>query len=198
MKPKNFILITLLGAAMCLCVWWFARQKEDARGKSTEVPKPKQIALPSIGTSIAPPILKPNSVAAGKPVATPTLSTSSDPQSDLKTLIPEIARLIREGNDLDEYLTYENPKNRNPKTIQQLREEKAQNDSDFAQDPQFRIIMDKEHDKRARAWEVMASQTPAFNGAGDEATYKLVEDIGNGSLQDEITFTKIDGKWYED
>ncbi len=189
MKPKNFILITILGAIGCLGIWWFARQKEDARGESTEVP---MASMPKAPNQLAPtsPQPSPTPSVAGKPIATPTPDTKADPQVDLKTAIPDIARLLRAGDKAGILQTYTEPGRVNSAQMQRLQalQQQAQGDP----------TLQRLNEAAAESYEALEALTPTYNDAGDEATYAFVM-FGGGINPDtnaEVTFVKINGKWY--
>jgi hypothetical protein len=154
-----------------------------------KVEAPKKAAL----QTIVPPAPKAaaTSIAAAQSVA--------DPQADLKTAIPDIARLVRTGALADWYRTYRPP---------------AEYDADFfrtEQELQDQFARDAETGANeslqaygaafANAIEDLETQTPVYNAAGDEATFQLDFNVNEPDSPDPagprpVTFQKIGGKWY--
>jgi hypothetical protein len=156
---------------------------------------PRQFAPPAITPPVASLATKPDSAPAAvpPPVAESPPNPNADPQADLKTALPDIVRLLREGDRVGAYKTYCPPDELNPRDIQQMQELLMQSLAAAAQDPGLQQLMQKNQDEFSLAFEALEDQTPTYNDAGDEATYKFA----NPSEGEEpLTFVKIDGKWY--
>jgi len=104
----------------------------------------------------------------------------------LKTALPELARQIRAGMGIFNFTA--------PDVLAfdfapgewQKRQEQTMA---FFKDPASESAR-KNADETASFYESLESQTPTFNAAGDEATYKVPD--GRESL----TFIKVGGRWY--
>ncbi len=165
---------------------------------------PKEIA-PSI---IAQPIASP----APKPDAAPVAESQpkADPQTDLKTVIPDLVRLVRAGDNLRMVQTYTPPEiwaKIGPEYTQQF-QKIVQPKLDAAnRDPEMERRWRMISEPAAGSYEALEKQTPTFNANGDEATYIFTlpeaTDLVNGTYTGTSTgpkiplvFVKINGKWY--
>lgn len=137
--------------------------------------------------------------AATKPVA------ADNPQKDLKTAIPDIARLIKRGdfpNYTRTYLAPDKLKQMPASSIGHSLEQMVQ-DPALAKTSQFSDFLQQMHqilDGEAKAWEALESQTPAYNQAGDEATFTKAKLSASPpyawSEKETVVFVKINGLWY--
>lgn len=118
--------------------------------------------------------------------------TASDPQADLNTAIPDLISLIQSDQLLTAIKRYMPPAyfEQMPQAVQDQLEQQEQN---LLADPNM-----AEHRRDAvNALQSMIHMTPLLDQAGDRATYRLDSDTANpGHLPQEISFVKIDGKWY--
>jgi hypothetical protein len=121
----------------------------------------------------------------------------------LKTAIPDIARLLRSGEQVAFLQTYFSPEQLNqldPQFIERLQKKQQQEQADFAQHPEDRRvqedhqILQQECEGAAEIYEAIEDQTPALNDTGDEATYNT--SMGGTMALTTIVFVKINGKWY--
>ncbi len=207
MKPKNFIVIALVVAILCLGLWWFTRSKASAPEKTavaklpapSQVEAPKYVAPSTIAPPLAPPAAKPDAapIAAAHPTADSSPDPNADPQADLKTAIPDIARIKRAGDMLAFAQTYTPPDELDPQDIQIIQKFQAE----FAKDPGLKERTQPSAEAEAQAWEALEEQTPTLNSTGDEATYTFTSppepDAGQPvSIETTIVFLIINGKWY--
>jgi hypothetical protein len=131
---------------------------------------------------------------------------SDDPQTDLKTAISNLVRLIRDGEWATFRETYDSPNfNRDSNVSLELRESQVGFET---ADPQEKKVMQQGFDVMALSYEALETQTPIFNAAGDEATYQYAPPMYSEdpvtklsiSVQGDtfwpITFIKINGRWY--
>ena len=195
---------------LAVAIWLFNHLMPSTRQNSGIAPGPGKSAAAAPGpspTTIAPPKLAPP--AAKAPIVTPAgaagatglpatpATESADPQAELKTLIPEISRLFLAGNSLEIYQNYVAPSEFDPKVVQQIHDEQSKVEAFSAQDPGLREQIRVLRESMARDWEALGTQTPVMNDAGDQATYQLVMNGGNGqTLTNAVVFIKINGKWY--
>ena len=202
MKPKNFFLITLVVASVCLGIWWFTQLKTGAPVKIASQTKPADPVTPKQGAPpvIVPPMVLPTTKPDALPVATtPPAAPSSqdavaDPQTDLKTAILDLARLKRIGDAIKVYQTYTRPDKLDPQRIPEIEEYLKR----LARNPELQLIVQNQNNAFARALEDLEFQTPTYNDAGDEATYWVTPPLDNGVSSDQFpaVFVRIDGKWY--
>jgi hypothetical protein len=202
MKLKNFVMIAI--AVGCLGLWCSTRPAVAAA--ETTADDPKQL-VPSI---IAPPIAPPVPKSDSAPAATVKTVSGADPQTDLKTVIPDLVRLVRSGDTLAEMQTYTQPAiwtKMGPEYIQKYKEIIQPKLDAAARDPEMERRRRMVSEPVARSYEALEKQTPTFNAKGDEATYILtmpaVTDLVNGTYTGTNTgpkvplvFVKINGKWY--
>jgi hypothetical protein len=111
----------------------------------------------------------------------------------LSTALPDIARLLRDG-DFDTlmktYMTPDKLASMSPQDQQRMTMM-----SQMAQNPQVKPMFDA----MADAIEGLKDQTPTMNDAGDEATYQLSPPEGMAppnTPPQPVTFVKINGQWY--
>jgi len=209
MKPKNFIIISLVIAIVCFGTWWLMRPKATKPAKTAVAPMPakadafalskveapKRLAPPTIappGNLLAPlPDIAP--IAATQPTA--ALSPVPDSKSlvELDATIAKIANFYREGDLLGYYQYITQPDKIDFNRLQQLQNSKQQNDDLAAQVPYWREEMLKDFMPFAKAYEDLETQIPTFNSDGNEATYVF-------TIEDEdphpMTFVKINGRWF--
>jgi len=202
MKLKTPTLIALAVAIVGLGLWWLSQPTTAAPEKMAAAPLPaktmvpaKMVASPTIAPPVAPPAQQTDIAlaAVAPPIEESPPDPNADPQADLKTAIPDIVRLIRAGDQVGAYKTYCPPDELNPKDVQQMQDLIMQSMAATAQVPELQQLMQKNRDEFARAFEALEDQTPIYNDAGDEATYKFAMP-GEGT--EPMTFGKIDGKWY--
>jgi hypothetical protein len=151
----------------------------------SKVEAPKQLAPPTIAPPVTPPTPKPGTT----PIAE-SPPDSNDPQTDLKTAIPNLAHLYKSLDWPSLYQTYTPPDKIDPQEMQtlQLSKEKL---------AAAGIIDDEYWDNFSQSFEALAYQNPTYNDAGDEATYEWTLNLVDAAPYHEITtFVKINGKWY--
>jgi len=210
MKPKNFALVILVIAIIGLVIWWFMRPTIASSGKTAEAPSLAKTDPPMIATHIAQ--VEPPKLPPAIPNSTDVVSTSADPQTDLKTAISDIARLFRD-NDLTTFeKTYSPPGTFDPVKWQEQQKRAADSLQNLAamatQHPEMQQQiqhmqqqMQQMQDDRNQSWEVLVNETPTYNATGDEATYVFTQQAtpGNGPPVQAAfhkVFIKINGKWY--
>ncbi len=190
MKPKNFILITLVVILVCFVVGWFMRltapeKTADASAQSKSEAPNAVAPSAQIVKPLAPPVQYKTETA--NPPA-----KSTDPQADLKTAIPDIARLLLAGDLATYQKTYTPPDRLDFDTLQAIQD--AQNHLDIDLSFQQYIAVE------AQRFVAIETQTPKYNDAGDEATFTFPEtmypDVDGPLDEQPIYFVKINGKWY--
>jgi len=193
-------MLVLIVALLCEGIWWFMRPKIAAPEKTAEAPIPAKVSVTAPIKIEAP---KPVAPSTPKPDAAPVADTpppdvDADPQADLKTAIPDIARLKRSGDFLTIYENYTPPDKLNPQTIQTDRIMAKRIADGAANDPRLKQITQRQNESVARAYEALESQAPTYNETGDEATYMYLAppELVSGSVPYPMTFVKINGKWY--
>jgi hypothetical protein len=100
--------------------------------------------------------------------------SKADPQTDLKNVILDMARLTRECDILGLVKTYTQPAiwaKLGPQYIQQYDAVEKQRQVQFTQYPGAEQQYHQTMEQLAAAYEALENQTPTFNGKGDEATY---------------------------
>ncbi len=199
MKSRNYTLMAIFIAAVTLVHWWFnlpgplTKTSVDS-GNLPGALAPRAI-LPASQNSHPPPtesVARPEITGpAPAPAVEPT--PSADPQSSLKTAIPDLVRRLRSGDRVDAYKAYTPPNEFDAQIIQQMQESQLQALAVAAQDPAFRQILQKNQDEVAQAYEALEDQTPTLDATGDEATYEISMP---GSGKGPVIFVNVDGKWY--
>jgi hypothetical protein len=204
MKPKNFALVVLVVAIVGIGLWWFTRSTAVAPEKTAtalmpaKTDAPKQVAPMIITPPIASPAPIPDVVPVSArpivvlPIAAAPPDPSADPQTDLKTAIPDVARLYRAGDQVKIYLTYTRPDQIDSQIMQQIQTQQAQTNN-FQDQPWDEISEDE-----AASFDEIEDQTPILNAAGDEATYMLrrTDAAVPPGTRMPMTMIKINGKWY--
>jgi hypothetical protein len=205
MKRKNFIGIALLVALVGIGVWWMMRLAAEApaktAGMAAQPGSPRMGGTPTttapVNSGIAPP--SPNPVAS-LPLPTSAPDTSGDPQADLKTAIPDIARLWKAGDLVTFYEKYTPPDLLDPVYIQEMKDGMQKDVRALAQDPQAQLSFQESNEENAKTYENLEFQTPTLNATGDKATYIYTMPGFNGApaRQMRMVFIKINGKWYNE
>jgi len=195
----KYYLWVMLTVLVAFAYWYGTRGELTVTAASGESQKPKAKANPTV-------LAQPAVAAPATPIAGNTAVAATalveDPQKDLKTAIPDIIRRTRLGEFAWE--TYTLPAElakRTPEEIEGARQAKEL----LQRDPEIRQDLQKSFDVEAAAYEALENQIPAYNAAGDEATYSFhrpaPDDLGHGTLTqatppEALTFIRVDGKWY--
>jgi hypothetical protein len=201
MKSKNFTLIVLIAVIVGVVLWWFTLQPAATPGKSVEVPTPVKTDGPKMAAQVAQvelplaPAVQPEAeTAQAAPIAAAPIA--ADPQADLKTALPDMARLLRHGGMLELEMAYFQPAvlaAMDPQMVQQMQMRVA----NTPPEPVSPI-----YEARAKIYESLANQTPIFNATGDMATYTVVpamftsDNVNENNLPTTIMMVKVNGKWY--
>lgn len=124
-----------------------------------------------------------------------------DPQADLKTLLPEMARQLRAVHDQYDFYPPEAllKNGMTPERIARIRE--AEKELIAKNGDPVIVNMDEAF---AKAIEDMATRPPVMNAAGDEATYLYSPPTGlemntgqaGSAPLENVTFIKINERWY--
>ncbi len=121
----------------------------------------------------------------------------NDPQADLNFVLPDIANALQAGDLASLYVRYLPPDyvaQMPPQVLAQL----PQQAHNLMADPNARQRMMAV----AKLLQALQAQTPVFNAAGDQATYKLdtytaeIKTLSTNIKLQEVTFVKQNGKWY--
>ncbi len=204
MKPQRFILIALAAVIVGASLWWFTRPAETPE-KTADVPALAKANTPKTAgptTQIAQPLAPPVKIKSQTAKSADAPPNSSDPQADLKTAIPEIARLVRAGDWATFRETYTSPDKADPRDIQKMRDVQQQTEIDVSKDPKYGQFMQQQYEAMAESFEALENQTPIFSAAGNEATYQYATPafsngkMVQGVIPEAMTFVKINGKWY--
>ncbi len=152
---------------------------------------PTTLAAPARSNAQSPPPVIPPAQKTADPAATVTANDiNGDPQTGLSTAIPDLANLIQTGDLLTAFTRYM-PPSYFEQMPQPVKDQLAQQELNLLADPraqQSRIEL-------VQILQGMQSQTPTMNEAGDRATYPVEPFKGHPDLH-EITFMRVDGKWY--
>ncbi len=202
MKRRRLFSIGLvfLLALIGLDLWWFLRPTATAPEKTAAAAStPPKIDSVKIAAPVAQ-VEQPKLPAVTPKPEAETIAdapSNTDPQADLETAIPDIARLLEAGDMLGLYKTYTPPDMIDPNKIKtQLA--LSQRYAGVNRDPQQQQILKKIFDAAARSIQDLETQTPTYNATGTEATYLYTTpaDIGAPIKTISKTFIKINGKWY--
>ena len=151
--------------------------------------QPKAVATPPAGSTLSP--------APSPALGTAKQSTASNPQTDLKTTIQDIARLTKSGDLALLAKTYMPPDQYAQSSAQYA---STPNFAEMAKNPQIQPILpqlQQASEAQGKAFEALKDQTPTYNTAGDEATYMMSPPPGEGDgTPQPITLVKIGGLWY--
>ncbi|HVT82262.1 MAG TPA: hypothetical protein VHM90_16590 [Phycisphaerae bacterium] len=199
-EPALVVLVVILAAVG----WWYAPRNRSTPEKAAQsvASAPNKVATT---LSATPPLVAPPAASAVKQSEAAADATAApDPnafaKAELQADVREIARLKRNGDFVDFYLTYILPDKIDQKIVEDLQKTQANAVALEARSPEATRIFQDLYDMAARSWEAMENQTPTFNPAGDEATYKFSLVDANGAvtntLVSTITFIRINGKWY--
>jgi hypothetical protein len=205
MKGKNFIWAFLVLTIAVVGIWWFMQMKAAAPEKIAVVPAPAPAEtdapkpiMPASG--IAPPAAPPvgNNSEAPALAAKTDAPIDADPQSDLKTAIPDLARMW-DTDDLAAIVRTYAPPDELAKSPWLLQHAQDATNFRMTAEPDLKADLHKVDEREAQELESIENQTPTFNDAGDKATYTVYsppdEDYPNGE-EGSVTFVKINGKWY--
>lgn len=156
---------------------------------------PTKIAAPNL----VPPVPNGSSVAVQPDAAIAPV----DPQADLKTALPDLARLTRSGDLATRFQLYTPPDRFTPEALVNLQNRRQEMDNNLAMaSPDLQAEMRRNRqqitDDAAKIFEDAAGETPDLNAAGDVASYLYTPLIlGKPSSQQErLVLVKINGKWY--
>ncbi len=202
-RKFNPVILLLLVVLIPVGFWFFAQSPSPTPEKYTPVkiasPAPvldKAAIKARISALVAPPAARPKNdftpilVTAPADAATPD---HADPQSELKTAIPEIARLWREGKIADLRMTYDAPGRISPEMVQLLLYKQQEINDLIAAHPEVQQTYRDSMEAGAKPYEELEGQIPLYNDAGDEATYQMRQEDGSYAP---AVFVKINGKWY--
>jgi len=201
MKAKAPLLALLVVVAI-ICAWWFLRpnvpaaEKTAAASTATKAETPKlaasstQVALPK-----APPVPADPATVPADPSPDP-----NNPQADLKTAIPYIVNMLRLGDIFTLKTNFTAPNTVTPQQHQERGEQLVRSMTYIASstDPKFRADMQKLDEAQIKEYESFENQTPTYNSTGNEATYTYKDDpvLDGDDFIHNVTFVKINGKWY--
>jgi len=196
MKTRYYFGLILAG--LVAGAWWDGTQGEPARKTEANL-----VALPTkVQKTINNEVSTPQApvVAPHQGSETVIVLAEIDPQTDLKTAIPDIVKRYRAGDMMYSYLTPAEQAKLPSEEIQRRIDERAP-----TADPTWNQSMQKLDDAMALSYEALEKQIPAMNAAEDEATYAYhqptLEDMLNGTASrnnpvETLTFIRIDGRWY--
>jgi hypothetical protein len=158
--------------------------------------------------------------ATAAPASTATASTA-DPQQDLKTAIPDLLRIVKGGDFKTLVQTYAAPAKRaallsmfDPSSdpdFQKMPPEAQAMILQTMQGPEMKAQLNEMMQTLIAGLESIQDATPTYNDAGDKATYKVTLPPGStpagatppdsgpgGKDSDDLTFVKVDGRWFMD
>ena len=220
-RKKNTGAVVVIVAALA-GLWWFTQPtfspvkiasapltaKPDVVTEFQYSVDPKSPALhpPASAPMAPPPPRSPQTPSAAIP-------QPADPQADLKTVFPDIARLWRNGDIMKLMQTYmpDEWARMTPEWMQQAQDLEAWDKARAAINPNDR---DPKEEPMAQMYEALKDQTPTFNATGDEATYFVVRHalalpaialppgmppipgLGEDPPPMTLVMVKINGKWY--
>ena len=101
-RKFNFVALLVWVVLIGIGFWLYMQQKRTTPETPAIVLAPAKVAAPSLGKFAAPSAPAASSAAVGN--INPT-----DPQSDLKTALPDLVSLIRAGDSLTRLRTYYPP-----------------------------------------------------------------------------------------
>lgn len=201
MKPRMIIVLLVIILALGIFYWIglpvvpsLVPEKTATTSKPI-APPPGHLASSPIGSPPLAPAAQPLAPASGSQASASSLP--ADPQSDLKTAIPDIVAMMREGDLAKFYETYCPPEKFSLGMLQVA--QRNQENQAAETDPQMLQIIREIRDLSAKSYEALEEQTPALNVAGDEATFQYTPYGTPGFPPPEprpLVFIKINGKWY--
>jgi hypothetical protein len=204
MKPQNIVIAVILIAAIAAGACAPAEKVADAPKADTPAPAATTPPAPAVkptpptptpAPAVAKPAMAPVSAPAPAPAPAADTGTAStgNPQADLSTAIPDVARLMRAGDFAMLTKTYMPPDKYASMTPQQQQQMAMM--AAMAQSPEAKPMFDALADSFAS----LKDQTPTYNDAKDEATYMLAPPAGMAppnTPPQPVTFVKINGQWY--
>ncbi len=149
---------------------------------------PPETKTPRVVSPVAAPVQPPAPVEAA-PVAAVAEKPKADPQAQMSTVIPDIVDLLNSGDVVTAYERY-----MPPAIIGQMNPDQLARLEQALQSPNVQPTVQR----AAQVFQMLKDQTPAYNDAGDRASYVIPDPSGRGAQIPPVIFQNIDGKWYVD
>jgi hypothetical protein len=195
MKPKNFVLITLLVVIVALGIWWFTQPTASSTQKTAQVPSPAKTNTPNIVAQVnqvEPPKLPPATpkAEAADSASEDAVPTPADPRTKIDTAIAEEIRLWQK-NDIagywEEFMLPSTLKKieANGKTLEQVAQGYQQ-----SVDQAPHSIADKA--LVLGIFQATQGQTPNISEDGNTAVFNIVANGGKWR----VIMEKENGLWY--
>ena len=191
-KIIGAVIVVLVLGLVTGGTWWFS-QSSPSSSAGTSQPVPSS-AMMAHDIATTPPPAPQTNLSPAPPASAVASTVASAPSggapAQLQTTIQEMARLFKAGDIGTVQKTY-----RPPAMTAQLTAQDQATLNQLAQgaSPEVFAMLGQELDS-------IQNQTPAYNTAGDKATFQAPMPAGmQGSPGARpITFTKINGQWYLD
>jgi len=187
MKPKNFVLVTLLVVLVLVGIWWLLKPTAASEEKTAQAPTPAKADAPKPVAQIAQVELPklPPVAAKGDPTSDAAALTDTDPRTNPNTATADAIRLI-ETNDMVGYLKAVFPSKYlamlpRGDTVERLAQE--------MENPKYKEAIQK----NLAALKSIQDQPPILTDDGNTATFETHMD---DPLRTEVVLKKVNGLWY--
>jgi hypothetical protein len=149
---------------------------------------PPEAKAPRVVMPAAAPVAPPAPV---NPTPAPTVAEKpkADPQAQMTTVIPDIVDMLQSGDVFAAYQRY-----MPPAVLAQMTPEQLSQIEQSMQTPN----MQRRIQTATQVFLFLKDQAPAYNDAGDRASYVIPDPTGRGAQIPPVVFQNIDGKWYVD
>jgi len=187
----NFRRIFILAAmTFAAAVWWLWQSSSPLTESAAVTPAAVTMPKPAMPQAATAPILKPVPLLAPAPTprsAPVEPAVKTDPRKEINTALASVMDRIQSGDLVGVLENFSAPD-----SLARLTPEGKASIEDALPahegKPEIQIWLAVLQD--------MQSQTPVYNGAGDQATYEIADPTGRGLTLRPMTLQKIDGQWY--
>jgi len=201
MKPKYLFLVSFFLTLASVGLWRYLKSSAiNSMNIAVATSLSKSTVPRSVtATAVTNPVT--SSVAANPTSTASSIQPHPDEQAELNGTIATIAVLMKTGAGMSEvYKTFTPPNKFDADHYEKLLKLQENIDADSAKDPKLQKGLTQFNENMAQSWTELENQTPTFNAAVNQATYKFSIQMRNGRppLTLDYRFSKIYGKWYLD
>lgn len=166
MKPKGLFLLAITFVILAVGIWWILRPTVSTPEKNVQAPMlAKAVAQPVVVVEQPKlPAVTPKAETTGAADDT-AASANDDPQTDLKSALPDFLRILKSGDIVAVMTTYMPPSQTAHMPPGALATIQAN-----SQNPQWQQVMQD----MITTVEFEQTETPTYSADGDTATYSNV------------------------